>query len=395
MPCYVENREGDDLPGKGNTGYMADRCLDPFRPERLQDPTEKLSVQEKESYFGISTLMRDNNFMKQEFGRQEMEKVYDLLNTCDPVFYAPHFRESSGDTYEFDPVREYQAVYRHFLLTIFDFTDMDDSDVAGSISRATDKIVGFFENQFEGMLEPYCIAKGIQYYCNIYGIRCALIRTEDGVMYALSELDQEKTDKYGVKTTEDRLNGIVGAVIAYLDEKQYRYEVLNTTFMDRTLKITGEGVILRFSYLVYTDSCIVRAILHRNLRGKFGDDVYFSEGSDGKTIRWESSFDMKDGLDSLMRGIAPFLPEGGMPAEVAAQTDTLRKTVAEAETAYSTGDQERLNELINRAGDENEKLDSLCEQCGFPYEYVGNVPYRLYHLLDEMGLFSDDGQEEG
>ena len=377
---------------------MRERCWDPYDPERLQDPPQDiLSGDRREIYLSIGRSMRENSFTKCQYIRTDMERVYDLLNTCDPVFYAPHFRESLDRVYVYDPIVEFQPVYRHFLLSIHDLTDMDDADVAGSISRNTEKIVSIFEKNFKELLEPYCLAKGIQYYCNIFGIRCSLIDAGNGVMYALSEIDEEQTDRFGLVRTENRLNDVVGAVTDYLEKRQYEYEILNTTFMSRTITIQSEGTAFHFSYRDYFDNCLVRVILRRSLRDRFGEDVYFYDSAEGKNIIWEKEFSLTEGTDGLMKGIEQFLPEGGMPEQVSAQVDVMRKTVSAAEEAYAGDDQEELNALINRAGDENEELDRLCEQYGFPYEYVGNVPYRFYTLLKEMGLFNEegeDGQEE-
>ena len=360
-------------------------------PVRMQDPgPDQLDGSDMELYMSISRTLREEAFDYINFSREKMERVYDLLNTCDPMFYLPAFNNDNAIIYSYDPMTEYTAVYRNFLMRIYGDAEMDDSDMAASMGRNVDMIARLYEDDFRTMLRPCCVAKGIQYSCNIFGIRCTLINGKDGAMYAVSELEEDRTDEFGIARTERVLDEIVGAVAGYLNEREYQYDVLNTTFMDRLVQVKNEGVAYRFRYLAYTDMCIVRVIMHRSLRERYEKDFLILDTEDRRNIYWEKGFSMKDGIPALMKGIDPFLPEGGMPEEVTAQLNVLRKIVNAAEKAYDDEDTEQLNRLIEMAGDENEKLDDLCEKTGFPYEYVGAVPYRLYELLDEMGLFGDD-----
>ncbi|MBQ2086411.1 MAG: hypothetical protein II464_09090 [Oscillospiraceae bacterium] len=381
----MKNRGPSDIPMLQRTGY------------------DSLGSEDRRLYLQIQKRLRDHPYLQQSFDSREMERVYDALNTDDPLFYVPNYHPGEEDTFLYVPSSVCADRYGFFLRDIWEVLEDDPEDLAGYLNGRISIVTDIF-NKYSLFLKDYCLAKAIQYMCNLYGIKCELFRGEDGAMYVGyimgtdGRREEKKTsDPFGMKKAVSRLDEVTAPVIRYLESRGYEYTVKSVVPFERILKVTDENVLLQFRYLAIFDRFIIDAHITPRYREKFKGELekryHFEPSKLQGALCWETEFELSMGEDALMDKLYPFLPEGGLPEEISDQLEEFKNKLRKAEESYERGDLFELAVLRDETLEELMKLDDLCESIGLGQEFVGKAPGEFYDLVMKIEGLPDDDNE--
>lgn len=366
-----------------------------------------LEEEDQGSYMRIQKQLRENPFWSRTFMRSEMSRVYTALIIDDPLFYVPGFDSEGKEEFFYDPVSEYAGLYWMFLRRIYDELEDEPEDLADSIRKKITLIADIYRREYSEFLDECCIAKGIQYMCNLYGIECDLYSDGKGALYAGYVIDEKVFVTEPISTSDDllmfkkmstRFIEAVAPVLDYLERRGYSYSVGGKTVYSRTITLTGEGVIIEFTYLASFDSCIVRAFIRPRLKEKFTGEMekkyLFRDGDIENTLCWEKDYNFADGADCVAEALMPFLPEWGLPPKIADQLEIFKLKLKAAKECYESSEREDLERLIDETTYEMIKLDDMCEAEGISEVFVGKSPAEFYDLVMKIENEQEDGEQE-
>ena len=362
-----------------------------------------LDEADRRSYMTIQKQLREEPFWSRTFMRSEMGRVYSALMIDDPLFYVPGYRPDGEEEFFYDPVREYAGLYWMFLRRIYDELEDEPRDLADSIGRMIPFIADLYRREYSEFLDDCCIAKGIQYMCNLYGIECDLYSDEKGALYAGYAVDEKifvtepistSSDLLGFKMMNTRFIEAMAPVLDYLERRGYSYSVGGRTIYSRTVDLTGEGVIIEFKYRAYFDSCIVKVFIHPRLKEKFRGELekkyMFGPGDLDNAICWEKDFSFAEGAGSVAEALMPFLPEWGLPQKIADQLEVFKLKLKAAKECYESEDREELAELIDETTREMIRLDDMCEAEKISEVAIGKSPAEFYDLVMKIENDQED-----
>lgn len=366
---------------------------------------DSLSAADQRSYMLIQKKLRDHPFLQQSFSRKELGKVYEALNIDDPLFYVPNYTESGEDEYFYDPVSEYAERYWRFCRDIWESLEDEPEEPAEYLNEKIAYIAELYRKEYSVFLKNYCIAKAIQYMCNIYGIRCDLYSDRNGALYAgyimggtENAKKNSKPDPFGLVRSEKRLDEVIAPVVKYLDSRGYSYKINDVVPFERILKVIDENVLLQFNYLQIFDSFIIKAFITPGYKRKFIGDLeqeyIFLPGKLEGSLCWQTDYRMSQGTDYLMNKLSPFLPEGGLPEEISMQLKEFKEMLKNAKECFETGNHEELAELCDKTLEELMKLDDMCEKHGLNIAFTGNSYDEFRDLVMRIDKLDDESDEQ-